>query len=122
MDLDFVFGCDSFVNQELHNIAPMVSHELDDCAEFIINFNFSTTAPCFHERFLYFVAIQIIWKTLDNGQTFSGCSLHKSQVNCVRVLSLLGFFFSLSVELAFNKSLCVEITAITNDKLIFTIA
>jgi len=90
MDLDLVLACDSLLDEELLDLLPVISLQLDDGAPLCIVDSGSIAAPSLLECSLNLLGVEIIREALDQSKAFSGVSLLESEMDKIMVCFLLG--------------------------------
>ena len=80
VDLDVVLVGDTFLHQELHDVASVVALKLDDRAPFVVLDGGSVAAPGLFERAQDLLQVKVLRKTLNQRQTLPGRPLLEVQV------------------------------------------
>lgn len=113
MDLDLLLGGDSFLDEELLDLLPVIALQLDDGAPLLVLDSGSIAAPSLLECSLDLLGVKIIWEALDQSKAFSGVSLLESEVDKIMIGFLVGVIL-LDLEVLFTGLL------ISDDKFFFT--
>ena len=81
MDLDFLLGGDAFVDEELEDVTPVVTLELDNVAPLAMLRGRSVAAPSFLEVACQLLHIEVLGQPPDRSETLPGISLLEVQVD-----------------------------------------
>lgn len=71
MDFDLVLDANTFLNEELKNVASVISLELNDCSPIFVLNCCSIAAPGLLEGSFNLLTIQVIWQALHQCEAFS---------------------------------------------------
>ena len=80
MDLDGVLERDTLFDQELQDVASVVTLKLDDCAPLFVLHSGAVAAPGLLERAQDLLQVQIVGHALHQGQALAGRALLEMQV------------------------------------------
>ena len=81
VDFDFFLGGDAFIDEELEDVTPVVTLELDNVAPLAMLRGRSVAAPRFFEVARQLLHIEVLRQPPDRSETLPGISLLEVQVD-----------------------------------------